>query len=333
MEFIKASDNIEEFEQLLKNAIQNEEDEYFYISTGEIYEDILNDKNYDGLFYVKNNDDITVISTFTMWDFNCLRIIGDFDTNIYKDIIKTFPDYLVEIDSYSSDEPFEFYNLANTKSSKFNLEYRLNYSNFLIPKTMDESILRDKYEKEYIPEFDINKVYFEDKTGREIYNDIVKEFTYSPFNGFQRDLDSNNYAVSGFHYFTLDESDLNQKILLCKQGNTILGAIKHGLYDNFGQMPHQAIAYIDVNKNYRNLGIATLMIQNLDKYLNKTLPLFLTQESELGHKCRMEEKFKKYIKETDCVSYDEQLEYCYKCKNKDELFKTYNKLKDEDNYR
>jgi hypothetical protein len=75
------------------------------------------------------------------------------------------------------------------------------------------------------------------------------------------------------------------------------------------------------------------MIQNLDKYLNKTLPLFLTQESELGHKCHMEEKFKKYIKETDCVSYDEQLEYCYKCKNKDELFKTYNKLKDEDNYR
>ena len=49
------------------------------------------------------------------------------------------------------------------------------------------------------------------------------------------------------------------------------------------------------------------MIKNVDKFLDKRLPLLLTDESDMGQLCHMSDKFKKYVKSVKVKTYDEAL--------------------------
>ena len=55
--------------------------------------------------------------------------------------------------------------------------------------------------------------------------------------------------------------------------------------------------------------------KELNKYLSKDYPLFLTAESDMGRKCHMENLFLENITKTECVSYKGQEEYYNKHRN------------------
>ena len=119
-----------------------------------------------------------------------------------------------------------------------------------------------------------------------------------------------HYPFAGFHYFKPEKFAAdNIEYLIAKQGDKMVGAIKYGFYNTSISMPHNGINYIDVQVGFRNKGIAKQMIKELDKYLNKKYPLFLTDASGMGSECKMEEYFKKYISGTDVVAYYEQEKY------------------------
>jgi ribosomal protein S18 acetylase RimI-like enzyme len=99
-----------------------------------------------------------------------------------------------------------------------------------------------------------------------------------------------NSSIIGFHYFKPEDFP-NTNYLLAIYNDTIIGVIKTGVYGN-GRDKRQSICYIDVSENYRQRGIAKMLIKELGKYLNPNLPLMLTDESELGALCKMAEHFK-----------------------------------------
>lgn len=317
----------------LKNALKSyldklDDDDYDYYGPADFYSYLLSDdSNYENIDFVfEGKEFLGVLLKSKEFGLDTVQIIGEFNGNIYKVLTEQYPDYIIFINEYVNDEPFKYYNLANMKSSLGNEEYlSCGHTSFLIPMHLDENIIRDKIEEDI--HFVLNKkdLVFEDKTGSEILDELLQKYGKNQFfTGFSRS-DSGHRHVAGFHYFGLDESDMRQNILTCKLNGQIIGVIKHGLYEGYGHIPHQGLAYIDVNIHYRNLGIAKLMIKELNNYLDKTLPLFLTRESDLGELCHMEKLFLENIHTTDCVSYDKQEEYYYKNKDRIPELKNYYK--------
>lgn len=328
MKILNAKENYWHFQNQLEIYLEELDDEDYYYGPADFYDYLLQDtSNYENIdFIMKDNKFLGVLLKSNVEGINLLKLIGDFDSSIYAKLIKLYPDTIIFIDGYTSDEPFKYYNLANMKSSSGHEDYlSQGYMSFLIPKHLSENLIRDKIEELTIPALDKEKLIFEDKTGDEILDEILLKYDDNPyFNGFSRN-ENNHRHIAGFHYLSLDESDRNQKILLCKLEGQIIGAIKHGIYDGYGNIPHQGLAYIDVNINYRNQGIAKLMIKELNNYLDKTLPLFLTDESEMGQICHMEKLFLENIHITDCISYKNQGEYY--AKNKDRIPELKNYIK------
>lgn len=327
MNILNAKENKEYFKKQIKEYLSKLDDEDYYYGPGDFYEHLLDDEsNYENIDFVIDKEFIGVLLKSNVDGINLMKLIGNFEENIYDKISTKYPSHIVFIAGYTSDTPFNYYNLANFKSTNGEEEYlSQSYSSFLIPKNMDENTIRDKIEELTIPTFDSSKLVIEDKTGEEILSEILKKYDDNPFfNGFSKN-DNGHHNLSGFHYLSLDESDLHQKILVCKLEGQIVGVIKHGLYEGYGGIPHQGLAYIDVNRNFRNLGIAKLMIKELDKYLDKNLPLFLTRESDMGEICHMEKLFLENIHSTDCVAYDKQSDYYIENKDRISEFRNYYK--------
>lgn len=312
MKILNAKENYWHFQNQLEIYLEELDDEDYYYGPAEFYDYLLQDtSNYENIDFVMNdNKFVGVLLKSDVEGINLLKLIGDFDSSIYKKLIKSYPNTIIFIDGYTSDEPFIYYNLANMKSSLGYEEYlSQGHMSFLIPNYLSENLIRDKIEELTIPEFDKEKLIFEDKTGSEILDEILSKYDDNPyFTGFSTNK-NNHRHLSGFHYLSLDESDRNQKILLCKLEGQIVGAIKHGIYDTDGRIPHYGLAYIDVNINYRNKGIAKIMIKELNKYLEPSLPLFLTDESDMGKICHIEKLFLENVYATECVPYSKQEEY------------------------
>ena len=83
-------------------------------------------------------------------------------------------------------------------------------------------------------------------------------------------------------------------VLVAKDGDNIVGALKFGEYGKSDFCPHMAVCYIDVKKPYRNKGIATSLFKEFGRIMEEAhkkgkmdLPIFLTSESEMGEKCHM----------------------------------------------
>ena len=320
MNILNAKDNKNDFINQLTIYLESLDDEDYYYGPTDFYEYLLeNHSMYENIDFVMDENEFKgVLLKSNVEGLKLMKLIGYFDDSIYDIISKKYPDTIVFIDGYTSDKPFEYYNLANTKASNEKEDYITpGLMSFLVPKSMSENIIRDKIEELIMPKFDKEKLVFEDKTGSEILDEILYKYDDNPFfNGFSKGENGHRH-LAGFHYLSLDESDRNQKILLCKLDGQIIGAVKHGLYEGYGHIPHQGLAYIDVNINYRNLGIAKMLIKELDNYLDKTLPLFLTDESDMGRLCHMERLFVEHIKSTDCIPYKQQEEYY--TKNKDRI--------------
>lgn len=103
-----------------------------------------------------------------------------------------------------------------------------------------------------------------------------------------------NHKFAGFQYLSFDclyETERDIKFLVAHMGHTLVGVIHFGVWYSGSQ----DISFIDVAIPYRKMGIATKMIQELNKHLYPDMPLHVSQESEMGKACHISEMFKKYI--------------------------------------
>lgn len=306
--------NAFEYKDLFINKIEEEvekydAEDYYYCGINFDYCLEANDDDLKKIDFVMDNDKlICIVNKFNIYDLNFIDINLINDVKIYEFLSENYKDSIVIIDSYRSDEPFEYYNLANMENENGEEYISRFHESFLLPKYMDINILRDKIEKSIYPELNKEELIFENKIGSEILDELHKKYDKNRcFNGYIKN-ENGHSLIAGFHYFSLDDTDMEKEFLICKQSDQFVGVIKHGVYNSYN-IPHQGLPYIDVNINYRNQGIAKMMVEKLNDYLRTDLPLFLTHESDMGKKCHMEKLFKDKITKTDCVAYSEQSDY------------------------
>ena len=138
--------------------------------------------------------------------------------------------------------------------------------------------------------------------------------------------DSGHDHLAGFHYFGLRDGG-NDKMVVAKNGDNIVGVIKYGKYGDGSYQPeHIGLCFIDVKKPYRGQGIATNLMKEFGKVVERenkeegiNLPIYLTDESEMGEKCHMRDTAVKEIKNVTCY-YTDHKDYQYVvCLNGEEL--------------
>lgn len=197
------------------------------------------------------------------------------------------------------ESKFKFLTLKSTINEE--KEYNLYHGCYLTE--YDENIFVKDIEKHYFPEIDTKQLTFTCKTGKEL-EPYVKQLRHFYFSGLWC-ARSSMPSIVGFTYFCTDDihnRGEDKNFLLAMYKGYIVGIIKFGVWTD-----HQAVAYIDVNEKYRNKGIATQMIKQLDKYVDKNYTLVLTDESTMGKLCHMNTIFKNEIKSVKVKTYEECL--------------------------
>ena len=171
-------------------------------------------------------------------------------------------------------------------------------------------LMRDVYEQIMFPKIDNQD------------NIEVKAITNSEMNRYVMELNSKlgyklsaywgdrfqTPSISGFTYLhPKDSSKLDEttKFLCAIYKGTIIGVIYFGVW---GNNRYQSISYIDISSKYKRMGIATMLIKSLNKYLRSDLPLVITDLSDEGKAARIDLIFKKYITKTKLYTYSEALE-------------------------
>lgn len=316
MEILKVQDNLQYIQKILEDKLQElDTPELYYDCQGYYYETLLEKLKDNNNSVLISKDDITQINEYNIYGLNILYVnVKSEDLDF---LIEKYPESIIVSDAYCENKNYQ---IANMKEDK-NLYTNTYNANIFIPNNMDKNILINRIKEDIYPELDYLNIKFEVKTGQELGQEIAERYKNNPvFNGYTKN-DNNLYNVAGFHYLNIDTIDYNKNFLLCKQNNNYLGVIKFGEY-GFDDK-HIGLPYIDVNKHYRNKGIATMMVKELNKHLTNELPLFLTRESEMGEKYHMKDLFVKNINNTICVPYEmQELYYEYKEKNKLNEFPT-----------
>lgn len=153
----------------------------------------------------------------------------------------------------------------------------------------NENLLRDNFEKKYLPT-NANDLTFEVLKEK----DLIKML-------YDKDLDilpsyitdGNHHVILGFHYLSFQFSSDNATYLIAKNNeNKIVGAIKWGLYEKNIEYAHYGLNYIDVICTFRGKGIASKLIEELTKHIDDSYPLVLSYESDMGKICHMQQHFK-----------------------------------------
>ena len=218
---------------------------------------------------------------------------------------------------------------SKLKNSIFYFEYLPNcFSNTSKFKIMKHNSSFDKdraymfYHGVYLTEYDVDllpkmveKKYFPDICLSEVEIKCVKAKELEKYFNNMRDDEYqgfwkskyNNVAVSGFTYFHSEDFHANYgdiKYLIALYKNRIIGIVKFGVWPN---STHQALSYIDISVKYRRLGLATRMLKELNKYISSDSAFILTDESEMGKLCHMNQLAKRCIIKTKVKTYDECL--------------------------
>lgn len=247
------------------------------------------------LFYVeKSKYNIPIIRTI-YWAFDdYLYSVMDKLSDKFKDSVFEFqylPDYRIKSDRKVSAS----YKPINRVSGLFS-ERMVSLSSGCYITAYNPNLLVKRIEDVYLnalKDFDINKVVYKCYSARQL-SELMSSYTNDyVFNGYWHDEYGNSTAFYGFHYF--DPGDLyyygnDKKYLVAIYNGVIIGVIKFGMF-----MQEQAVAFIDVHYGCRRKGLAKGLIRNLNNYLDKSLPLDLSHESEMGKLCHMNEKFKEGI--------------------------------------
>lgn len=165
------------------------------------------------------------------------------------------------------------------------------------------------FKQTYTPAGDVSGLTFE-CYGLDEAKEMAKKWRdYSKFSWVSPDVmnEFGHHIFYGFHYFSMTDIFGTQapgvKFLIAYLNGLPVGAIKFGVWPL--SPDHQSVAFIDVNKTVRRKGVATAMVRELNKYLDKNLPLHLTAESEEGQEAKISKVFKREISAVDCFSYEE----------------------------
>ncbi len=112
---------------------------------------------------------------------------------------------------------------------------------------------------------------------------------------------SGMHHYPGFTYFGSPSClDKHTKYLVAQANNKIVGVIQYG--DGFGYYPNMTcVCYIDVAYGARNKRVATRLIQELNKHIDKSKKFYIGQLSDMGQACHMDEVFKKNVTGVDFV--------------------------------
>lgn len=153
----------------------------------------------------------------------------------------------------------------------------------------NEDLLRDNFEKKYLPT-NVDDLTFEVIKEGELINML-----YDKKNNILPSYitDGNHHVVLGFHYLSFQFSSDNATYLIAKNNeNKIVGAIKWGLYREGFKEAHYGLNFIDVICTFRKKGIASKLIEEFTKHIDNTYPLVLSYESDMGKVCQMHKHFK-----------------------------------------
>ena len=203
---------------------------------------------------------------------------------------------------FRDDKVFKYCNLNSTYSN----DHSYNFYNGCYLTEYNPNILAIAVERKYFPDLyieDLNDVEIECLRKSELEN-YFKKFYGADYSGTWRNK-YNQVSFSGFTYLKPSELDYSQKdikFLTAVYKNNVIGVIKFGVRN---EPTHQEVSYIDVSYKYRGKGVATKLINSLEKYLYDDLTLVFTDESEMGKLCKMNEKFKNAVTKIKVKTYDE----------------------------
>lgn len=301
----------------IKKATEVEKDFYGYVkklyyravdcesTSCYTYEEILKERKANLYYVVMNSKQI--VDIFHTEDIYGLLFIYPFFTERYSK--KYTWDAIAEhfcgrkyVVSTSENAGKNFKECNFTTSFDCESYYRFEGCDMqYVHKDMDENLLRDTFEAIRFPVYDVDKVTFKTVKGKDVDKYLYcKELHEIPMhrNG------NGHYNIAGFHYLQPDFYD-HHTLFVAELEGVPIAAIKIGVYgEDYYQ--HTGLNYIDVGVCYRQKGLATRLIQEFAK-LKFDYPLVLSDESEMGKKCRMEAHFKQYMK---CYSEKEWNEHC-----------------------
>ena len=284
-----------------------------YISDNEVWADLVHNgyigllgNRYEMLFNIKTALGVDIITP----SFLCNRAIKA--ERYIKVLSNKIKDSVVHLDMMniggsilSSPELIGFRDIE--KSSNINPEYRYGivYGGYITE--YNRETVRDNYEKEILNKakrFKLENIRYKNLTYEDMLRYIRNERNKREIFGVHWISENNISVLSGFRYF--DPHTVNGKVgyLCAMYEGEIVGVIHYGTWrDN----PYQSISYIDIHNAYKRKGIAKGLIKELNKYLDKSKPLVLTDVSEEGKAANMEEEFKRGIKGIKVCTYTEAI--------------------------
>ena len=261
-----------------------------------------------GMFSLTNVCGLSLMSNSTLQ--------SKYVDSVILEVSKNCKNFVYNSEYYTGDlnhsgKSWHFMNLVSRINKKY--KYDLYYGAYLSSGISADKALLDYIENKYFVKdevIDFSKVellaYSADKFEKFVKNQYESELIVR---GTWNDTTSNLSKLIGFHYAYIEPSrhSENEFRYVCAiYKGKIIGVIKIGLY-GYQEKDHQAICYIDVMETCRRKGVASYMIKHIDRYLFDDYPLMITQESELGEKCHIAEKFKKAVKKVRCKTYEEAM--------------------------
>ena len=314
MKICEASQNAKEFKVFLGQIITVNCMDYIFD-----LQSVYDLDNFDDFIIIKDGNKI--VDFANVYSHNGLDFIAPNFTSYKRQLEElhllkyTYPNHILECsDCYLNPEQKEYY------KCKFNSRINRNYiyltednTNFYVTNKQKTNVLRDKFEAEYFKKINMNNLQFVNIKCNQLA-DFLKKYELYDIPQWSNGTSS---SITGFHYLSLEDafgedSELCE-YLLCINKGTIIGAIKHGVFNTYN-IQHQCMCYIDVNFANRRRGISKILMNKMNDFLIPNLPFVITDETEMGQRCHMTQLFKENInvpvytyKELENLQFEKQI--------------------------
>ena len=234
----------------------------------------------------------------------------------YSYLFKTMPNSVISVSPDTLSNIVKRGLCECNKKSTINPEYTYSFLTSYMTAEQNKNIIVKAVEnklKEQRKLFNKHNVVFNQFNRDE----LLKKLGYNIYSEYRGNWVSysGQYVFTGFHYVSIQdltnsyvEKGNEPMYLVAEDGhNNIIGVLKYGYYGK-GKGRHLAIAYVDVHCLYRREGIATDLLKELNKRVNKGEFIELSIESEEGKLCHMHDLSKRILTNALPLTYEEYLE-------------------------
>ncbi len=285
------------FKKYLKTLITADNNDDWYFEEGFDYGYLLDNLDKDlnkFVVFVDKDDNITNFAFHTVENDLDIFYLDTADKNILKDNLDDLRNsykhpFVDGLQSFYDDrELFKNIFKIDCNSKIVNERYVFNGDYFCL-KEDDKSLIVDIADKLNFPP--IGNITYDIEDYSPFIYEKMRQKNLIPTETID---DSNHNHIAGFHYFGLID-DSKDKMVVAKSGENIIGIIKYGIYGDKGN-EHIGLCFIDVSIPYRGNKIATNLMEKFgniiyeeNKDREKPLPIYLTEESEMGRLCHMKD--------------------------------------------